>query len=175
MSYVQSLREAMSLVATKAPNPVFVGQAVRHAGTFMRRTLDHLPPEFLVEFPVAENLQLGVCTGLALVGHTPVAIFPRINFMMEAMSQLVSHLDKLPLMGAGSPKVLIRTAVCLPSSTMDPGPQHVGNYVPALKQMLSTITVSVLDNAKKVVPAYRDALTRDGSTILVEFLGAYDE
>lgn len=176
MTYVQALRAAMSLVAETAPRPVFLGQAVAYPGTFMRTTLDHLPPSMLLEFPVAENTQLGVATGLALAGHTPVAIFPRINFLIEATSQLVSHLDKLPLMGVTPPpRVLIRTAVCHPSARMDPGPQHVGDYSPALQAMLTTVAVFRLTEASQILPAYRAALAAPTSTILVEYLEKYDE
>ena len=44
---------------------------------------------------------MGMTTGLALAGAVPVSIFPRWNFLLCAMSQLVNHLDKLQAMSNG--------------------------------------------------------------------------
>jgi pyruvate/2-oxoglutarate/acetoin dehydrogenase E1 component len=119
---------------------VFLGQAVACDGTAMRSTLKHLPPERLIEMPVAENMQAGMCTGIAIAGGLPVCCYPRINFMLEAVSQIVQHLDKLPLYSDYRPRVIIRTAIAT-NKPLDPGPQHVGNYVPAFRSMLKTIHV----------------------------------
>jgi hypothetical protein len=63
--------------------------------------------------PVTEELQIGVSTGLALAGHIPVTIFPRWNFLLLAVNQVVNHLDKLSLMSNWRfrPKVIIRTGI----------------------------------------------------------------
>ena len=47
---------------------------------------------------MAEELQMGITTGLALNGSIPVSIFPRWNFLMLAMNQLINHLDKINIM-----------------------------------------------------------------------------
>lgn len=117
-------------------------------------------------------MQLGLCIGAALTGHLPISIYPRINFLLEATSQLVQHLDKLPLYSAWRPKVIIRTAVAH-DEPMDPGPQHLGDYSEALRDMLSTVAVVRLHRAEDVVPSYRWALDSGGSTILVEYARRY--
>lgn len=163
----------MALCA-KHPRAVFLGQACRVGGTAMHGTLARVPMEMRVEMPVAENLQLGMATGVALAGGLPVCLFPRVNFLLEAVSQLVSHLDKLPLYSDGGyrPRVLIRTAIASPEP-LDPGPQHLGDYTAALSMMLTTVKVRVLEDAEAVLPAYRGALEFEGSTLLVEYLGMY--
>lgn len=172
MTYRDHIKAAMSLLAEE-PNAIFLGQAVCYPGTAMYGTLEHLPLEKRLEMPVAENMQMGASTGLALAGFLPISIYPRINFLLEATSQLVQHLDKFPLMGAGSPRVLIRTAVAT-DSPLDPGPQHVGDYSEALRHMLKTIPVVELTAPEQVVPAYEAALAREGATVLVEYAELYD-
>lgn len=164
--YRDRLTRAMTLIGAM-PHSVFVGQAVRYPGTAMFGTLESVPMERRVEFPVAENMQLGYCIGRALQGALPVCIYPRINFLLEATSQLVQHLDKLPRYSAYRPKVLIRTAIATPQP-LDPGPQHLGDYTPALRAALGWVRVVTLDTAEQVSQEYASALEREESTVLVE-------
>jgi pyruvate/2-oxoglutarate/acetoin dehydrogenase E1 component len=141
----------------------------------MSSTFRHLPPEKLVELPVAESLQMGLSIGIALAGGLPCSIFPRINFMLECVSQLVQHLDRIPIYSNGGykPRVIIRTAVATPIP-LDPGEQHLGDYGPAFRMMLKTVKVVDLFTAEDIVPEYRAAMAYDGSTILVERTELYD-
>ena len=153
---------------------VFIGQSVRDGGTALSRTLEHIRTYRRIEMPVAENMQCGMCHGIALAGGLPVCVYPRIDFLIEALPQLVQHLDKWQAMGGGSPHVIIRTAVAS-DKPLDPGPQHKSNYTQAIAMMLRTVRVRELTTAEMIVPFYRDAMEYAGSTILVEHLGLYDE
>lgn len=166
MTYFAALCAAMEMLA-EHPRAIFLGQAVEVPGTAMSNTLLAIPRSKKLELPVFENAQLGMAIGMALEGCLPVCIFPRINFLMEAVSQLVQHLDKLPLYSGYRPRVIIRTAVAT-SVPLDPGPQHLGDYTDALEMMLSTVKVVRLLKADRIVPEYRAAMERDGSTLLVE-------
>lgn len=139
----------------------------------MFRTLVDVSMEKRLELPVIEDMQMGMATGLAIGGMLPVCIYPRFNFLLLAMSQLVLHLDKLPMMGGYKPKVLIRTAVAT-DKPLYPGPQHLGDYSSALSSMLCTVVVENLDRSDGILPAYDRALRRNGSTLLVEMTGKYD-
>src|ERR1035438_1467055 len=79
----------------------------------MTNTLKNVAKEKLLELPVTEELQMGMSTGLALTGVVPVSFYPRWNFLLCAVNQVVSHLDKLPAMSDGGyqPKVIIRTGI----------------------------------------------------------------
>lgn len=139
----------------------------------MFRTLADVPIEKRLELPVVEDMQMGMAIGMSLSGHLPVCIYPRFNFLLLALNQLVLHLDKLPLMGDYKPKVLVRTAVAT-SKPLYPGPQHIGNYTTALAHMLDTVAIDRLEHADDIVPAYERALGRDGSTLLIEYHEKYD-
>ncbi len=200
MTYREALAAAMAEL-TADPRAIFLGQSIVAGGTAMTVTLRDVPPSQLIELPVFEDTQMGLSTGLALAGYLPVSIYPRINFLLLATSQLVLHLDALSLYSDYRPRVIIRTAIptLIP---LDPGPQHidpsyddpkwlvdgitvdrVGNtlpylepngYVAALRAMLRTVYVHELTAAAEILPAYRAALVRPLSTIIVEHAELYD-
>src|SRR5262249_22162466 len=149
------------------------GQAVAVPGTAMSTTLRDVPMEKRVELPVAEDMQLGPCTGIALAGGLPICLYPRWNFLLLATHQLVLHLDKLPLYGNGvRPKVISRTAVAT-EEPLHPGPQHVGDFTAAYRAMLHNIPSVTLDRPTDVLPAYRWALGEQRSVLLVEHTRLY--
>lgn len=170
MSYLGELARAMSMLAAD-PRTLFVGQAVRYPGQRAHQTFADVPMDRRIEMPVAENFQVGFCTGLALRGYVPVSFFPRMDFLICGMDQLVNHLDKLPVMGV-TPKVIIRTAIGA-SSPLDPGPQHTQNHIAALRLMLRTVEVIELPEAADVMPGYQRALAMPGSCIVVEYMARY--
>lgn len=170
MRYFDALCDAMKLC--EAAGGVFMGQAVAFPGTAMSTTLKDVDRSKLVELPVAEEMQLGMATGVSLAGGLPITLYPRWNFLLLATNQLINHLDKLPRFSEYRPKVLIRTAVAT-SHPLNPGPQHLGDFSYPFKCMLDTVAVAELTTAESIVPAYQKALDRDGSTLLVEYSSLY--
>lgn len=172
MKYFSELQRAMSLLADN-PKTLFIGQAVEYEGTGLFESIKHIPENKKMELPVAEYLQSGLANGLAIEGGIiPVSIFPRWNFLLIAIDQIVNHLDKFITMSEGrcTPKVIIRVAVGS-EYPVDPQCQHKGNFSSAFRSMCKTIDIIELNEPEEIVPAYLKALNReDGrSTILVEF------
>ena len=83
----------------------FIGQAVEVPGTAMSNTLSDVPKNKLLELPVAEEMQMGMTLGLAMDGNIPISIFPRWNFLLYGMNQLINHIDKYSVM-TGKKKIL---------------------------------------------------------------------
>lgn len=177
MKYFDELKRSMNFLA-QDPRTVFMGQAVAVAGTAMTNTLKDVPPDRLIELPVAEEMQMGMTTGMALTGLVPVSIFPRWNFLLAAMNQLINHLDKVQVMSNGGYKVkaIIRTGIGS-QRPLHPQHQHVGDYTEALRSMCTTIEVIRLEGPAEIFPGYERALLRDDgrSTILVEYGDFYSE
>jgi pyruvate/2-oxoglutarate/acetoin dehydrogenase E1 component len=173
--YSSELTRAMAWLGAK-PETLFLGQAVSYPGTAMTATLADVQREKLLELPVMEDAQLGMCIGLAIDGFVPVSIYPRWNFLLLATNQLVLHLDKLSIYSNGGykPKVIIRTAVAS-RMPLDPQAQHYGDFSEAYRKMLRTVEVIELDSAEMIFPAYRKAYEReDGrSTLIVERTDRY--
>jgi len=171
MEYLNNLKKAMSLLADH-PKTYFIGQAVEYEGTGLYDSLSHLPSEKRLELPVAEYLQSGLANGMAIEGMIPISTFPRWNFMLMGVDQIVNHLDKFKSMSNGKllPKVIIRVAVGS-EHPVDPQCQHKGNFSDAFKSMLSNVDVVELIEPEDIIPAYEKALNReDGvSSILVEY------
>ena len=171
MKYFEELKKAMSLLA-EHDKTIFIGQAVKYAGTGLYDTLTHIPDEKKIEFPVAEYLQSGVVNGMAIQGMIPVSIMPRWNFLLMGTDQIINHLDKFMLLSDGrcTPKAIIRVAVGS-ERPVDPQDQHKGNFADAFRMMCKTIDIIELHEPEDIVSAYELALNRmDGkSTILVEF------
>ena len=177
MKYFDELKRAMSFLSQDS-RTVFIGQAVAVPGTAMTNTLTDVPRDRLIELPVAEEMQMGMATGMALTGLVPVSIFPRWNFLLCAISQLINHLDKIQVMSNGrfKTKAIIRTGIGS-ERPLHPQHQHVGDFTDAIRAMCSTIEVIRLEESKDIFPAYEKALLRDDgrSTIVVEYGDYYGE
>ena len=177
MKYRDEIVRAMNLFGEQ-PNAVVVGQSIIYPGTPMFGTLEGVAAEKKIEVPVFEQTQLGMSIGLALEGSLPLSVFPRFNFLLVAMDQLVNHLDKIPHISQGKimPKVLIRTMVGS-VRPLDAGVQHSGNFTEALRLMLDSVVVEELIEPEMIYPAYQKAIEReDGkSTVLIEYGDYYND
>jgi len=173
MRYKDEVTKAMTLLA-EDKRVIFLGQSVRYPGHVMYGTLENVPLARKIELPVFEDTQLGISTGLALEGYIPVSIFPRMDFLIIAMDQLVNHLDKIEQMSCGQfkPKVIIRTMVGS-TSQLNPGPQHCQDHTEALKSLLTNIDVVKLLDPENIVSAYRNALHNLRSSIIIEMADSY--
>jgi pyruvate/2-oxoglutarate/acetoin dehydrogenase E1 component len=175
--YSDQISNAMDYLSND-PRTIFLGQAVVYPGTIMSPTLKNVSAEKKIEMPVAEDLQMGVSLGLALGGFIPVSIYPRWNFLILGLAQLVNHVDKIVEMSQGGyrPKLIIRTGIGA-AGPLNPGCQHLGDFTDALRLMLTNTEVIRLDETEQIMPSYEKALTRtDGrSTILVEWGDRYND
>ena len=177
MKYFEEIKRSMNYLSTKN-DVVFLGQAVNVPGTAMRNTLVDVREDKLIELPVAEEMQMGITTGLALDGWIPVSIYPRWNFLLLAVNQLVNHLDRLPHISDNgySPKIIIRTGIGS-ERPLHPQHQHVGDFTDAFRLIFQNIDIIRLEEPEDIFPAYKYALERtDGrQTLIVEYGDYYNE
>ena len=177
MKYSQELTKSMDYLA-KDQRTIFIGQAVSYPGTSMTNTLKNIPSKKLYELPVAEEMQMGITTGLALNDIIPISIYPRWNFLLLAINQLINHLDKVKIMSNGkfNTKAIIRTGI---GSKRPPHPQHqhIGDFTDAVQKMCTTIEIIKLKKPENIFPAYKKAYFRKDlkTTILVEYGDYYNE
>ena len=141
MKYFDELKRSMNYLAQNK-KVIFLGQAVEYAGTAMTNTLSEVAENQKKEMPVSEEMQMGITTGLALDGWIPVTIYPRWNFLLLAVNQLVNHLDRLPKISDGGykPKVIIRTGIGS-ERPLHPQHQHVGDFTDAFKLIFQNIDI----------------------------------
>lgn len=176
MQYREELVKSMRWLASQE-HTLFIGQAVRYPGHAIFNTLEdaEVPMGKRYEMPVTEELQMGISIGLALQGYIPISIFPRMDFLIIAMNQLVNHLDKFEKMTHGDfcPKVIIRTMVGS-RTPLDGGIQHTGDYTKGLRHLLHNINVISLERPSEIFASYRWSVTSPRSTILIEKGNLYD-
>ena len=153
----------------RQPGAIFIGQGVKFDGVSMFHDFEGIVDDQRIEYPVAEELQLGFGTGLAMLGFLPILVFPRIDFLLRAADQLVNHLDKIDAMSRGDfrPKVIIRTRVG-GKYPLDAGPQHTQNHVAAFRKMLTTVRVIEIPDENSIGPAYQLAAHWPSSVMVVE-------
>jgi len=169
MIYFEELKKAMEMLA-EHPDTIFIGQSVKYSGTGLFDSFVNVSEDKKYEMPVAENLQMGISTGLALTGKIPISVYPRWNFLINATDQIVNHLDKLPLITDYEmiPKVIIRVAIGS-TNPIDPQEQHKGDFTKAFTSMCQTIEIIKLNSPDEIIKAYDYALNENiYSTILVE-------
>lgn len=168
MSYKVEVQRGMDLLAAE-PNSIFIGQAVEYKGTALTHQIKDYPKSKLLEMPVAEELQAGFALGLALEGYLPISLYPRMNFIILAMNQIINHLDSWEAMSCGhsKPKVIMK-AVVGSQYPLDPGHQHRANYTEAFRSMTTNISVVELLYPKQIYSAYQEALLSEKSTLIIE-------
>ena len=162
----------------KKRNTIFIGQAVEVPGTAMFNTLINVPKKKLLELPVAEEMQMGATLGLSMDGNVPISIFPRWNFILYGMNQLINHIDKFKVMTGNKikPKIIIRTSIGS-QRPLHPQYQHIGDFSSAIQKMCTTIEVIKISKPSDIFPSYKKAYERkDGkNTIIVEYGDYYNE
>ena len=159
-------------------NTIFIGQAVEVPGTAMYNTLKNVPKIKLLELPVAEEMQMGMSLGLAMDGNVPISIFPRWNFLLLAMNQLVNHLDRIHYISNNgyNPKIIIRTGIGS-QRPLHPQFQHIDDFTESFKMILKNIEVIKLEEPEDIFSSYEKALNRNDNrpTLLVEVSDYYNE
>jgi pyruvate/2-oxoglutarate/acetoin dehydrogenase E1 component len=139
------------------------------SGHAISGTVSTVPQDKRIELPVFEETQLGMATGMALTGWVPVTAYPRFDFFILSLNQLVNHLDKIQDMSKGDmkPKVIIRVAIGskIPFSA---GPQHTQDHTEAMRKMLTEVEVVELIEPEDIFPAFEKAYNSDKSTLIIE-------
>ena len=175
--YFDELKRAMDYLGEQE-NTIFLGQAVEYKGTAMTNTLKDVSRDKLIEMPVSEEMQMGITNGLAVGGKVPISVYPRWNFLILAINQLVNHLDRLKEYSHNeyAPKVIIRVGIGS-ERPLHPQAQHVGEFTEGFRKILNNIEVIRLDEPEDIFPAYHKAYNRtDGkSTLIVEYGDYYGE
>ncbi len=154
-----------------------IGQGL-YSGTFMSNTFKGVPEDKKIEFVVAEQMQSGVMIGMGMSGLSCLSVFPRFNFLILGMSEIVNLLDKLPEITENEcrPKVIIRVGVGVSKrpGVVYPGIQHSGDFTEAFKSMLTTIDIVELREPEQIFLEYEKAYYKKGSTMLVEYGDYYE-
>jgi pyruvate/2-oxoglutarate/acetoin dehydrogenase E1 component len=174
MNYRDNLRAAMNEIA-KCPRAIFLGQSIRYGGNEISKTLADIAEDRKIELPLIEDTQMGIAIGLSLQGYLPISVYPRFDFFMLSINQLVNHLDKIYSMSKGkaNPKVIIRVAVGS-KFPINAGAQHTQDHSKTFRRMLSNVDLVNLRDSSNIIKEYLSAINSARSTILVEYYEKYN-
>lgn len=175
MLYQNKLKETMETLA-KDDRTIFLGQGTVYKQHGIYYQLKDIPNEKKIELPVAEELQMGITLGLANTGLIPISIYPRFDFLMLAMNQLVNHIDKWSyLTKCKDIRAIIKVAV---GSTMplNPGVQHCQNYINELELMFYNVRLYnyIGNEIKRAQKGYLGILEKQGVHLIVEYPDYYN-
>ena len=169
MTYKGQLTAAMNLLAADTCTR-FIGYGVKIGGR-AAGTLSAVPDCQLVETPVAENLMVGLATGMSLAGLKPVVFIERMDFILNALDAIVNHLGAAQHISCNQfkPAAILRVVIGNKSKPLYTGPTHTQDFAKALRQMIDFPIIEL--KKESVVSEYQSALDRlkvGTSTMLVE-------
>ena len=164
LKYKNEIIRSMEWLGEKE-DTIFLGQSVKYSGNAMYNTTKTISEDKLVELPVFEDVQMGMSMGMALEGFVPITSYPRFDFLICAVNQLVNHLDKISIISEGQfqPRVIIRTSIGS-RIPLDAGEQHTQDHTQAFKNLLKRVDVVVLDEWHDIFPAFKHAYERQPVT-----------
>jgi pyruvate/2-oxoglutarate/acetoin dehydrogenase E1 component len=172
MKYKDAIIKSMEMLETDE-RVRFLGYNVKY-GSRAYGTLKSIPFTKCIETPLAENLMMGIATGMSLEGFRPVVFFERHDFLLNGLDCIVNHVDKIEQMSFGEFKtpVIIR-AIVGGRKPIDPGIQHTQDYTEAIRKMVSFPIVD-LKKVEDIMPAYELALKTERPIMIVERKECYD-
>ena len=155
MNYLKEVQKSMNYLS-KNKKTIFLGQSVIYPGSSIFVSLKDVPKTKKMELPVMEEAQMGISIGLALEGYIPVSCYPRFDFLILALNQLVNHADKIDYLTNNSfnSKIIIRTLIGS-TKPLDAGFQHTQDHTQALKKMLKFSDVIKLKEPKLIFKSYK--------------------
>ena len=164
LKYKNEIIRSMEWLGEKE-DTIFLGQSVKYSGNAMYNTTKTISEDKLVELPVFEDVQMGMSMGMALEGFVPITSYPRFDFLICAVNQLVNHLDKITIISEGQfqPRVIIRTSIGS-RIPLDAGEQHTQDHTQAFKNLLKRVDVVVFDEWHDIFPAFKHAYERQPVT-----------
>ncbi len=172
ITYKEAIKQSMEMLAQDKKR-VFLGYNVKF-GSKAYGTLIDIPKSKLIETPIAENLMIGLVTGMSLEGYLPVVFFERHDFMLNALDGIINHLDKLESMSEGQykTKVIIRAAIGS-KKPLDAGVQHTQDFSKAFKKMIK-FPIYEPKTSKEVIEAYLLAKKSSTPVMIIERKDLYD-
>ena len=130
LTYTAAAREALAAAMAKDPSIFVVGEGIGARGGNFNTTsglYDLYGPMRLRDTPIAERGFIGLCTGAAMTGSRPVVDFMFLDFILDAMGELINQVAKIQYMSDGRLKmpIVLRGSIGVGGSAAT---HHSGSY-----------------------------------------------
>ena len=174
-TYKQRLRDSTTKLVNEQ-GYIIIGQGARDGGHGMSSTIDETLLASCIELPVFEETQTGIALGMGLAGCNVMSIYPRFDFFISGLSQLVNHSDKVEAMSGGKfrPNIVFRVGVGA-KVPLDAGPQHTNNYAAPIREMLTRIVVHEIGKGVDPQVAFDTVATDGGIHLIIEHYEYYGD
>ena len=132
ITFMEATREALDVAMDRDPTIFVVGEGIGKRGGNFTTTLglyEKYGPERLRDTPISERGFVGMCTGAAMTGTRPVVDFMFLDFILDAMGELINQVSKIQYMSSGRLKMplLLRGCIGVGGAAAT---HHSGNYYP---------------------------------------------
>jgi 2-oxoisovalerate dehydrogenase E1 component len=132
LTYVAAAREGLAEEMERDASIFVVGQGIGPRGGNFQTTLglyEKYGPERLRDVPIAERGFVGICTGAAASGARPVVDFMFVDFILDALGEILNQTSKLQYMSNGRLKMPIVLRGCIGVGGAA-ATHHSGSYFP---------------------------------------------
>ncbi len=132
ITFMDATREALGEEMARDETIFVVGQGSGSRGGNFNTTTglyDIHGPERLRDVPISERGFVGMCTGAAMTGTRPVVDFMFLDFILDAMGEMINQMAKMQYMSSGRLKMpmLLRGCIGVGGAAAT---HHSGNYYP---------------------------------------------
>ena len=116
ITFVDATREVLAEAMARDPSIFVVGEGIgARGGNFMTTAglYDRFGPERLRDTPISERGFVGLCTGAAMAGARPIVDFMFVDFILDAMGEMINQMAKVQYMSSGRLKmpIVLRGAI----------------------------------------------------------------
>lgn len=169
ITFMEATREALTAAMERDPSIFVVGEGIGKRGGNFTTTLglyERFGPERLRDTPIVERGFVGMCCGAAMTGSRPIVDFMFIDFILDAMGELINQVAKMQYMSSGRLKMplLLRGCIGVGGAAAT---HHSGNYYPIFAH-IPGFRVVVPSNAYDAKGLFANALQCDDPVIFLE-------
>ena len=132
LSYVEAAREGLAEEMERDETIFVMGEGIGSRGGNFRTTkglYDRFGPMRLRDTPITERGFTTLCTGAAMAGARPVVDFMFVDFLLDALGDLILQTSRIQWMSSGRIKMPIVLRGCV-GALGSVGAHHSGTYYP---------------------------------------------
>src|SRR6186997_2479298 len=110
ITFVEATREVLDAQMERDPSIFVVGEGIGARGGNFNTTVglyDQFGPMRLRDTPIAERGFVGLCTGAAMTGSRPIVDFMFVDFILDAIGEMINQTAKIQYMSSGRLKMPI--------------------------------------------------------------------
>src|SRR5918912_1645126 len=116
LSFMEATLEALTEEMERDPTIFVLGEGIGPRGGNFRTTVglyDRFGPERLCDTPICERGFVGLAGGAAMTGSRPVVDFMFVDFIFDALGELINQIAKMQYMSSGRLKMPVLLRGCI--------------------------------------------------------------